>query len=159
MTTIAIYPGTFDPITNGHIDIIKRAAVIFDRVIIAIAENKNKRPLLSLSQRIQLGQEIFKDDSNISVEGFSTLLIDFTRQKKASVIIRGLRAVADFEYEFQLARMNKDLAPEIETIFMPPSEKYAFVSSSLIREIATLGGDVGKFVHPCVEIMLKDVVR
>ena len=127
MRKIAIYPGTFDPMTNGHIDIIQRAAKIFEHVIIAIAENPNKKPLLSVEKRIELGEEIFKTTPNISIQGFSGLLITFAQKNHAQLIIRGLRAVADFEYEFQLARMNKDLAPELETIFMTPNEKYAFV--------------------------------
>jgi len=157
MKKIAIYPGTFDPITNGHIDIIKRASQLFDHVVVAIAENAQKKPLLSLKQRIELAEVIFEKFENVSVEGFSGLLVDFAASQKASIIIRGLRAVADFEYEFQLARMNKDLAPNIETIFMTPHEKYAFVSSTLVREIALLGGDVSKFVVPEVSKVLQSV--
>ncbi|MAZ38712.1 MAG: pantetheine-phosphate adenylyltransferase [Legionellales bacterium] len=159
MRKIAIYPGTFDPMTNGHIDIIQRAAKIFEHVIIAIAENPNKKPLLSVEKRIELGEEIFKTTPNISIQGFSGLLITFAQKNHAQLIIRGLRAVADFEYEFQLARMNKDLAPELETIFMTPNEKYAFVSSTLVREIAKLDGDVGKFVPPCVVNALTHVFK
>ena len=159
MKKIAIYPGTFDPITNGHIDIIQRAADLFDEVIVAIAENKNKKPMLNLAQRVALGNEIFATQQNVHIQGFSGLLVNFVRENNAHVIIRGLRAVADFEYEFQLARMNKDLAPEIETIFMTPSEKYAFVSSTLVREIARLGGDVSKFVQPCVSVYLQQALK
>lgn len=154
MKNIAIYPGTFDPMTNGHIDVIARAGRLFDKVIVAIAENQQKSPLLPLKIRIELAQKIFKDQSNIQVEGFQGLLVNFAASQGANVIIRGLRAVADFEYEFQLARMNKDMAPTLETIFMTPSEKYAFVSSTLIREIVRLGGDVSKFVPPLVEQQL-----
>lgn len=159
MKKIAIYPGTFDPMTNGHIDIIKRAALLFDHVVIAIAENKQKKPLLSLEQRIQLADIIFQGQENISVAGFSGLLVNFAASQNANIIIRGLRAVADFEFEFQLARMNKDLSPNIETIFMTPHEKYAFVSSTLVREIALLGGDVSKFVVPEVTKVLEQVCQ
>jgi len=158
MTQIAIYPGTFDPMTNGHIDIITRAAKIFDKVIVAIAENHSKSPMLTLDERVALGNEVFQNNNHVEVIGFSGLLVNFVAAQKANIIIRGLRAVADFEYEFQLARMNKGLAPEIETIFMMPGEQYAFVSSSLIREIVRLGGNISQFVHPCVEKKLKKIV-
>jgi pantetheine-phosphate adenylyltransferase len=152
---IAVYPGTFDPMTNGHIDVIERASKLFDKIIVGIAENKQKKPFLSLADRLELGKALFTGIPNIHVESFSGLLVDFALKMNAHVIIRGLRAVSDFEYEFQLARMNKDLSPEIETLFMIPHERYAFVSSSLVREIATLGGDIGKFVPNIVEEKLK----
>lgn len=155
MNKIAIYPGTFDPITKGHVDVIERAARLFHTVIVAIADSRQKNPLLPVDIRVALTKEIFQTVENIQVARFSGLLVNFASEVKAQVIIRGLRAVSDFEYEFQLARMNKDLAPDIETIFMIPHEQYAFVSSSLVREIALFGGDVSKFVHPVVEKTLK----
>jgi pantetheine-phosphate adenylyltransferase len=146
MNIAAIYPGTFDPITNGHIDLVGRAARMFDRVIVAVAENSNKAPLFSLNERVELARESLADISGIDVLGFDTLLIDCARAAGASVILRGLRAVSDFEFEFQLAGMNRHLGPDIETMFLTPSEQYAFISSSMIREIARFGGDVSAFV-------------
>ena len=146
MNIAAIYPGTFDPITNGHIDLVGRAARMFDRVIVAVAENSNKAPLFSLNERVELARESLADISGIEVLGFDTLLIDCARAAGASVILRGLRAVSDFEFEFQLAGMNRHLSPDIETMFLTPSEQYAFISSSMIREIARFGGDVSAFV-------------
>lgn len=142
----AIYPGTFDPITNGHIDIITRASRIFPELVIAVASNKNKSPFFSLSNRIKLIQEAVGALPGVSVMGFDTLLIDFVKQQKAGIILRGLRAVNDFEYEFQLAGMNRKLAKEIETVFLTPSEHLMFISSTLVREISLLGGDVSEFV-------------
>lgn len=142
----AIYPGTFDPVTNGHIDIITRAAGIFPELIIAVANNEAKRPFFSLEVRIQLLRENLSDLNNIAVTGFSNLLIDFAREQHAGIILRGLRAVHDFEYEFQLAGMNRKLYGDIETIFLTPSEHLMFISSSLVREIASLKGDVSQFV-------------
>ncbi len=153
---IALYPGTFDPITNGHIDVIGRAAKIFDKVIIAIAANEGKRPYFSLARRIELAKVAFNSYSNIEVMGFANLLVDFAKQQGATVIVRGLRAVADFEYEFQLAGMNRALDPQIETIFMTPDEKTLFISSSFVKEIAKLSGDVSAFVPPHVVTALKD---
>ncbi len=151
---IAVYPGTFDPITNGHTDLIERAVRRFDRVIVAIHENSDKQPALGWKERIELAQ-LLKNQDNVVVEGFDGLLVEFARQQGAGVILRGLRAVSDFEYEFQLASMNRQLAPEIETLFMTPDEHYAYVSSSLVREIAALGGDVTPFVHAEVVAALK----
>jgi pantetheine-phosphate adenylyltransferase len=150
MQTTAIYPGTFDPITLGHSDLVRRAGQLFDRVIIAIAASPNKTPVFSLQERIDMVQDSLSDVSNVTVMGFNTLLVDFARQQQARVIIRGLRAVSDFEYEFQLAGMNRKLAPDIETLFLMPAEQFANISSSLVREIAALGGDIKDFVHDSV---------
>ena len=150
MSITAVYPGTFDPITNGHFDLIERAARFYDCLVIAVADNQNKRSLFTLEQRVELAKEVTKDLQNVKVVGFSGLLVDFVREINGHVLLRGLRAVSDFEYEFQLASMNRKLAPEIETMFMTPAEQYAFISSSLVREISRLGGDVSDFVHPVV---------
>ena len=150
MLVTALYPGTFDPITNGHVDLVERATRIFDKVIISIAENKRKNPLFSLEQRIEFARLQFADNPQVEVIGFNTLLIDFARQQNATVLVRGLRAVADFEFEFQLASMNRHLAPDIESVYLMPSEQYAFISSSLVKEVARLGGDVAKYVSPDV---------
>jgi len=152
---IAVYPGTFDPITNGHTDLIARAAKRFDRVIVAIHKNTPKQPAFTWQQRVELARAVIGTQENVEVEGFEGLLVDFARARGAGVILRGLRAVSDFEYEFQLASMNRQLAPEIETLFMTPDEHYAYVSSSLVREIAALGGDVTPFVHAKVVAALK----
>lgn len=146
----AIYPGTFDPITNGHLDIIYRAADLFPELIIAVASNKAKRPYLSLETRIQLITETVNHRANIQVVGFDTLLIDFALEQKANIILRGLRAVTDFEYEFQLAGMNRKLSKQVETIFLTPSENLMFISSTLVREIAALNGDISQFVPQAV---------
>jgi len=147
----AIYAGTFDPITNGHTDLIRRACDLFDHVILAIASNSKKNPKFTLDQRIQLAEEVYGNKvDNLSITGFSTLLTDFAHEQGAGVLIRGLRAVSDFEYEFQLASMNRNLRPEIESVYLMPEEKYAFISSSLVKEVASLGGDVSRFVHPAV---------
>ncbi|CAG1002294.1 pantetheine-phosphate adenylyltransferase [Gammaproteobacteria bacterium] len=151
----AIYPGTFDPITNGHLDLIARAARIFDRVIVAVAENKNKVPLFSMKERVQLAEEAVSEiDGVVEVVGFDCLLVECARKHGAGVILRGLRAVSDFEFEFQLAGMNRHLDKELETLFLTPSEKYAFISSSVIREIAKLGGDISPFVTDRVNAAL-----
>lgn len=152
---IALYPGTFDPITNGHIDLVQRAAKLFDKVIVAIASNSKKNPRFSLDQRIELAQEVLAGCPNVSVKGFNILLVDFAKQEKANILIRGLRAVSDFEYEFQLASMNRNLAPEIESVFLMPADEYSFISSSLVKEVAALGGDISSFVHPLVNEALK----
>lgn len=153
MNTSAIYPGTFDPITYGHIDVIDRASRLFDRVIIAIAENKDKTPLFSLSERVQLTQQVlsqYKKLTNVSVKGFDSLLYEFAKECGANVILRGLRTVTDFDYEFQLASMNRMLNPNIESLFLMPAEKYMCISSSLVREIAKFGGEVKTFVPDIV---------
>lgn len=155
MSITAIYPGTFDPITSGHFDLIQRAARFYDRLVIAVADNRNKNSLFSLEERVALAKEVTADLSNVEVIGFSGLLVDFVKQIDGHVLLRGLRAVSDFEYEFQLASMNRKLAPEVETMFMTPAENYAFISSSLVREISALGGDVSEFVHPAVQTALK----
>jgi len=152
----AIYPGTFDPITHGHTDIIRRAARLFDRVVVAVAANPNKGPAFPLEVRVALAGEAVQDIPGVEVCGFDSLLARFVRQQEANVILRGLRAVSDFEHEFQLAAMNRQLAPEVETLFLTPAEEYSFVSSSLVREIARLGGDVSKFVNPGVARMLAE---
>jgi pantetheine-phosphate adenylyltransferase len=151
----AVYPGTFDPITHGHTDLIERAAKRFGRVIVAIHHSTPKTPAFSWEERVELAQGVLAGQENVIVEGFEGLLVDFVRSHQAGVILRGLRAVSDFEYEFQLASMNRHLAPEIETLFMTPDEHYAYVSSSLVREIAMLGGDVSGFVHKNVVAALK----
>ncbi|PID45585.1 MAG: pantetheine-phosphate adenylyltransferase [Proteobacteria bacterium] len=147
----AIYAGTFDPITNGHTDLLRRACNLFDHVILAIASNQKKNPLFTLEQRIRLAEEVYGHKAdNLSIMSFNTLLTDFAYEQGASVLIRGLRAVSDFEYEFQLASMNRNLRPEIESVYLMPEERYAFISSSLVKEVASLGGDVSRFVHPAV---------
>ena len=150
MQRVAVYPGTFDPITNGHTDLVSRAARVFPKVIIAIAESPHKKPLFSLEERISLSKNQMAHLENVEVVGFSNLLVEFVQQIGASVIIRGLRAVSDFEYEFQLASMNRHLAPAVETLFLTPDEDYSFISSSLVKEIARLNGDVSEFV--CEEV-------
>ena len=153
---VAIYPGSFDPITYGHMDIIDRATNLFDKVIIAIAKNEAKNHLFTLEDRIKLAKNIYKDNSNVEVLGFPRqLTVDVAKENNACAIIRGLRAVSDFEYEFQLATMNRSLAPDVESIFLTPKESLIYVSSSLIKEICDLKGDISKFVHPSVEKALK----
>ena len=148
---VAVYPGTFDPITNGHVDLAMRAAQLFDRVVVAIADSSSKSPSFTLSERISLARVALAGVANVEVRGFATLLADLVEEIGAGVILRGLRAVSDFEYEFQLASMNRHLIPTAETLFLTPSEQYSFISSSLVREIARLGGDVSGFVHPVVQ--------
>lgn len=150
MNTTVIYPGTFDPITNGHIDLVHRASKLFDHVIVAVAVNPSKQPVFSLEERVALVEETLVDIPNIEACGFEGLLIDFAKQKQATVILRGLRAVSDFEHEFQLAGMNRKMEPNVETLFLTPAEQFSYISSSLVREIARLGGDVSEFVAPCV---------
>ena len=152
---IAVYPGTFDPITNGHAALVTRAAPLFDRIVVGIAESPGKGPTLPLDLRISLAQEALQGLSNVEVIGFDSLLATFVSQLGAGVILRGLRAVSDFEYEFQLASMNRHLIPEVETLFLTPAEQYSFISSSLVREIARLGGDVSGFVHSSVQRALR----
>jgi pantetheine-phosphate adenylyltransferase len=155
MNRTAVYPGTFDPITNGHHDLVRRAASIFDHVIVAIAANPNKTPLFSLEKRVELARRVLQDVSNVEVLGYSGLTVDFARQHHGAVIVRGLRAVSDFEFEFQLANMTRHLDRGIETVFLTPQEPFTFISSTLVREIAVLGGDVSAFVDPIVEAELK----
>ena len=157
---IAVYPGTFDPFTNGHKDLVQRAASnIFDKVYICVAENSRKDTLFSLDERIELARKSLSEIENIEVIGFSGLLVDFAKELKAKVILRGLRVVSDFEYEFQMSSMNKKLNNDIESIFLTPSESYAFLSSSLIRQIAKEGGDISDFVHPVVHQNLSEVYK
>lgn len=158
-TRRAIYPGTFDPITLGHIDIIERAADLFDEVVVAIAQNSNKKAAFSLEQRIDMAKEALKAYTNVTIEGFNELLIDFAMRHDIHIIIRGLRAVADFEYEYQLASMNRQLAPNIETLFLTPSGENGSISSSLVREIASFGGDVSAFVPDNVVGYLKKLIK
>ena len=150
MAGIAIYPGTFDPVTRGHIDVVGRAVKMFNRVIIGVADSPAKQPFFNLDERIDMLQTVFADEEKVLVRPFSGLLIDFARDHDAGIIVRGLRAISDFEYEVQLAGMNRSLAPEIETVFLTAAQRYAFVSSSLVREIARLDGDVSEFLHPAV---------
>ncbi len=156
MNTIAIYPGTFDPITNGHADLVDRALRHFERVIIAVAGSTGKATCFTLDERVSLARTPLAHLDNVDVMGFDGLLVTFARDQGAGVILRGLRAVSDFEYEFQLASMNRKLAPDLETMFLTPDEGYSFISSSLVREIAALGGDVRSFVHPEVQKALKE---
>ena len=146
----AVYPGTFDPITKGHADLVRRACGLFEKVVVAIAVNAGKQPVCTLQERQRLAELVLSDLKNVEVVSFDNLLVEFVKQLNANVVIRGLRAVSDFEYEFQLAGMNRKLDPEIETLFLTPDEKYTFISSTLVREVARLGGDVSEFVHPVV---------
>jgi pantetheine-phosphate adenylyltransferase len=155
----AVYPGTFDPLTRGHEDLVRRASTLFDSLVLAIADSKAKRPFFTVDERIAMAKEVLGDVKNVKVMGFSGLLTDFVREQKARVVLRGLRAVSDFEYEFQLAGMNRNLYPEMETIFLTPSEQHMFISATLVREIAALGGDVSQFVHPMVAKRLKQKAR
>ena len=159
MKNIAVYAGTFDPITYGHVDLIERAGRMFERVIVAIAVNHNKKTLFSLEERVALSAEVLKSYANVDVMGFDSLLLDFAKKHGANVILRGLRAVADFDYEFQLASMNRFLNPAIESMFLMPAEKYMYISSTLVREIATLGGDVSGFVPAQVVAALKKKIN
>jgi pantetheine-phosphate adenylyltransferase len=151
MKSSAVYPGTFDPITRGHEDLVRRAAGLFDRVVLAIAANPNKAPLFSVDQRVELAQAVLADVPNVEIVSYSGLTVEFARARDLGVIVRGLRAVSDFEFEFQLANMGRHLQPDVETIFLMPKERFTFISSTLVREIAALGGDVSHFVHPVVQ--------
>jgi pantetheine-phosphate adenylyltransferase len=159
MNNTAIYPGTFDPITRGHSDLVARAARLFERVIVAVAASPGKQPVFSLEERLRLASKVLEEHPNVEVCAFDGLLVKFAQQQQANIIIRGLRAVSDFEYEFQLAGMNRKLAPEIETLFLTPSEQYSYISSSLVREVAALGGDVTPFVHEYVMAELTNKLR
>lgn len=148
MKTKAVYAGTFDPMTLGHEDLVRRACRLFDSVVVAVADSRNKRPLFPLPERVEMAQESLLDCRNVQITGFSGLLADFLRETEANIILRGLRAVSDFDFEFQMAGMNRKLHPEVETLFLTPSDQYMFISSTIVREIALLGGDVGQFVNP-----------
>ena len=155
MTVKAIYPGTFDPVTNGHTDLIERASQLFSQVIVGVAASPSKQPRFDLAQRVAMLEEVTKDLANVTVVGFSGLLVDFAKQHQANVLIRGLRAVSDFEYEFQLANMNRRLSPELESVFLTPAEENSFISSTLVKEVALHHGDVSQFVHPVVQHALE----
>jgi pantetheine-phosphate adenylyltransferase len=159
MNRRAVYPGTFDPITNGHQDLVRRAAGVFDHVIVAIASNPNKAPMFPLEQRVSLAKQVLADIPNVEVMGYVGLTVDFARANDVQVVVRGLRAVSDFEFEFQLANMSRHLHRELETVFLTPQEQFTFISSTLVREIAILGGDVKEFVHPVVAVELKKMKR
>ena len=159
MPRIAVYPGSFDPLTNGHVDIIRRGARMFDRIIVAILLNAEKAPLFSPDERLALIRDVFRDTPSVEADTFDGLLVDYMREKRASVIVRGLRAVSDFEYEMQMALMNRHLSPEVETVFMMPAEQYTYVSSRLVKEVASLGGSVTGLVPDQVERRLVDKRR
>jgi len=152
---IAVYPGTFDPLTRGHEDLVRRAASVFSKLVVGIADSRNKSPFFSMDERLAIAREVLGHYPNVEVAGFRGLLKDFVREQGGRVIVRGLRAVSDFEYEFQMAGMNRHLLPDVETLFMTPSEQYQFISGTIVREIATLGGDVSKFVFPSVDKWLR----
>jgi pantetheine-phosphate adenylyltransferase len=159
MKRSAVYPGTFDPITNGHQDLVRRAAGVFERVIVAIAANPNKAPMFALDKRVDLARQVLGDIPGVEVMGYSGLTVDFARQHGVQVVVRGLRAVSDFEFEFQLANMSRHLMRDLETVFLTPQEQFTFISSTLVREIAVLGGDVNEFVHPVVAAELRKMKR
>jgi pantetheine-phosphate adenylyltransferase len=156
MSVKAIYPGTFDPVTNGHADLIERASRLFSEVVVGIAASPSKKPHFDLAQRVALLEEVTQHLPNVTIVGFTGLLIDFAREHQAQVLIRGLRAVSDFDYEFQLANMNRRLAPDLESVFLTPAEKNSFISSTLVKEVALHNGDVGQFVHPVVKQALEN---
>lgn len=157
--TIAVYPGTFDPITRGHEDLVRRASALFDRVIVGVAESRSKRPFFTTGERVDMARDILSAYPNVEVRGFSCLLMDFLNQCNARIIVRGLRAVSDFEYEFQMAGMNRALRPDVETVFLTPADQYMFISATMVREIASLDGDVSKFVQPSVLARIGDKVE
>ena len=156
MTKIAVYPGTFDPITNGHFDLMKRGLKVFDQIIVAVAENSQKQTLLSIQQRVDLVNEVTRDIKAIDVMTLDKLVVDFARDHSATVILRGLRAISDFEYEVQLASINRSMEPLIESVFMSPAEEYSFLSSSIVKDIARHNGDTSKYVHPSVSEVLRE---
>ena len=156
---IAVYPGTFDPVTRGHEDLVRRASNLFQKVVVGVADSRSKRPFFTMDERVDMAREVLSPYANVEVHGFSCLLMDFLQQKNAHVILRGLRAVSDFEYEFQMAGMNRNLYPDVETVFLTPAEQYLFISATMVREIAVLGGDVGKFVQPMVHQRLRQKVN
>ncbi|OGA26094.1 MAG: pantetheine-phosphate adenylyltransferase [Betaproteobacteria bacterium RIFCSPLOWO2_02_FULL_65_24] len=155
----AVYPGTFDPMTRGHEDLVRRASALFDGVVVGVADSRAKRPFFTLAERVEMAREVLAPYANVEVRGFGGLLSDFVLGENARVILRGLRAVSDFEYEFQMAGMNRSLIPDVETVFLTPAEQYMFISATIVREIAGLGGDVGKFVHPAVEARMAARVK
>lgn len=159
MNKKAVYPGTFDPMTLGHEDLVRRAAGLFDHVVLAVADSRTKRPMFSLAERIDMAQEALSDVKNVTVEGFSGLLMQLVLEHGARVVLRGVRAVSDFDYEFQLAGMNRKMHPEVETVFMTPGEEYMFLSATLVREISVMGGDVSKFVLPVIAGRLKAKIK
>lgn len=159
MLKIAVYPGTFDPLTSGHEDLVKRATRIFDEIVVAVALAGHKKPFFDLDERVAIAQKVFANMPNVRVLGFSGLLMDFVAAQNSHIVLRGLRAVSDFEYEFQLAGMNRNLDPKIETVFMTPAEQFMFISASMVREIAMLGGDVSPFVPPLVMEKLKKKIQ
>ncbi len=158
-TNRAVYPGTFDPITRGHEDLVRRASNLFDEMIVAVADSRGKSPFFTVEERVAMARETLAPFDNVRVEGFSGLLMDFLHKHDAKIILRGLRAVSDFEYEFQMAGMNRNLFPDVETLFLTPAEQYMFISATMVREIASLGGDVSPFVNPIVIPRLKAKVR
>ena len=158
-TNRAVYPGTFDPITRGHEDLVRRASTLFDEIIVAVADSRGKSPFFTFEERVAMAREILAPFDNVRVEGFSGLLMDFLHKHDAKIILRGLRAVSDFEYEFQMAGMNRNLFPDVETLFLTPAEQYMFISATMVREIASLGGDVSPFVNPIVIPRLKAKIR
>jgi pantetheine-phosphate adenylyltransferase len=159
MNRIAVYPGTFDPITLGHEDLVRRAARLFDRVILAVADSRAKQPFFTLDERVEMAREVTRDFANVEVKGFSGLLMKFVQENGARVVVRGLRAVSDFEHEFQLAGMNRDMYPDVETVFLTPGEQFMFISATIVREISVLGGDTTKFVPPSVAVRLKAKIK
>jgi pantetheine-phosphate adenylyltransferase len=159
MNGVAVYPGTFDPLTRGHEDLVRRASSLFQKLVVGIAESRSKRPFFSLAERVEMGREVLAAYPNVEVHGFDGLLMNFIRAHDAHVILRGLRAVSDFEYEFQMAGMNRILYPDVETVFLTPAEQYMFISATMVREIALLGGNVSKFVQPTVDRRLMEKVR
>ncbi len=159
MNNKAVYPGTFDPMTLGHEDLVRRAARLFDHVVLAVADSRTKRPMFTLAERIDMARDTLADVKNVSVEGFSGLLMNFVQEHGARVVMRGVRAVSDFDYEFQLAGMNRKLYPDVETVFMTPGEEHMFLSATLVREISVMGGDVSKFVSPMIAERLKTKIK
>jgi pantetheine-phosphate adenylyltransferase len=159
MNNKAVYPGTFDPMTLGHEDLVRRASRLFDHVVLAVADSRTKRPLFTLAERIDMARDALADVKNVSVEGFSGLLMNFVQEHDARVVMRGVRAVSDFDYEFQLAGMNRKLYPDVETVFMTPGEEHMFLSATLVREISVMGGDVSEFVSPTIAGRLKTKIK